>query len=57
MGQFGPAIYLFIGIVTFALQLLFCHWWLKHFAFGPLEWMWRQMTYGKRIPLLIKSNR
>jgi uncharacterized protein len=57
MGQFGPAIYLFIGIVTFALQLLFCHWWLKHFAFGPLEWMWRQMTYCRRIPLRIKSNR
>ncbi len=57
LGQFGPAVYLFIGIVTFALQLLFCHWWLKHFAFGPLEWMWRQMTYRQRIPLRIRSNR
>ncbi len=34
-----------IGIYIF--QLLFSHWWLKFFRFGPMEWIWRSLTYGK----------
>lgn len=36
---------LMIGIVFFTLQVLFAHWWLKRFHYGPLEWMWRAATY------------
>ena len=25
--------------------------WLDHFRYGPLEWLWRCLTYGKRFPL------
>jgi hypothetical protein len=25
--------------------------WLKYFQYGPMEWIWRQLTYGKRLPL------
>ncbi len=35
----------------FALQVLFAHAWLRHFRFGPLEWVWRGMTYGRWPPL------
>jgi uncharacterized protein len=24
--------------------------WLRHFHFGPVEWLWRFLTYGKRPP-------
>ena len=25
--------------------------WLRHFRYGPLEWVWRSMTYGQAPPL------
>jgi uncharacterized protein len=40
--------YLVIGI--WLLQLLISPIWLKYFYFGPLEWLWRCLTYGKIQP-------
>jgi uncharacterized protein len=46
---------LIIGIVFFSLQVLFAHWWLKRFHYGPLEWMWRAATYlTVKIPFVKK---
>ncbi len=39
------------ALMLFALQVLFAHAWLRHFRFGPLEWVWRAMTYGRWPPL------
>lgn len=36
-----------LTFVIFALQILFSRWWLKRFQFGPLEWLWRSLTYLK----------
>ncbi|RKG72348.1 DUF418 domain-containing protein [Corallococcus exercitus] len=33
--------------VLLAGQLAFCHWWLARFRFGPVEWLWRSLTYGR----------
>lgn len=38
-----------VGLI--ALQLLISPWWLKHFKFGPVEWLWRSMTYGQSQPM------
>ena len=27
-------------------QITASTWWLKRFHFGPLEWLWRRLTYG-----------
>lgn len=27
-------------------QVAFSGFWLKRFAYGPLEWAWRALTYG-----------
>lgn len=35
------------ALLVFALQVLLCRWWLHSFRFGPLEWLWRVLTYGK----------
>lgn len=35
------------ALALFAVQVLLSHLWLKHFRFGPLEWVWRAMTYGR----------
>ena len=31
-------------------QAVFSIWWLSKYRFGPLEWVWRTMTYGKLSP-------
>ncbi|UWX04728.1 DUF418 domain-containing protein [Pseudoxanthomonas sp. NC8] len=35
-------------MVFFAGQVVFSHWWLARFHFGPMEWLWRVLTYGQR---------
>ena len=29
------------------LQLLLSPWWLARYRFGPVEWLWRGLTYGR----------
>jgi uncharacterized protein len=41
--------YLWAGIILF--QLLFSVLWLRFFRFGPLEWVWRSLTYWKIQPI------
>ena len=37
-----------IALGFFALQIVFSHLWLKTYRYGPLEWLWRTLTYGER---------
>ena len=39
-----------IVFAVYAAQLAIAPLWLRHFRFGPLEWLWRTLTYGKRQP-------
>ena len=49
-GRIGSTYVLLSCIAFFAAQTLFSHWWLSHFRFGPMEWLWRALTYGERPP-------
>ena len=40
-----------ITLAIFFLQILFARAWLSRFRFGPLEWLWRSLTYGRVQPL------
>lgn len=52
LGQQFGLVWLFgLAIAIFMLQVLFSRWWFCHFTYGPAEWIWRQLTYGKRLPL------
>jgi len=33
------------------VMIAFSVWWLARFRFGPLEWVWRTLTYGRRQPM------
>jgi uncharacterized protein len=33
------------------VEILFSTFWLNRFRFGPVEWIWRQLAYNKRIQL------
>ncbi|WP_461053071.1 DUF418 domain-containing protein [Spirosoma arcticum] len=39
-----------LGLAFFALQIPFSNWWLARYHFGPVEWLWRSLTYGKAQP-------
>ena len=47
--QFYQLYYLVAAI--WVLQLIISPIWLRHFQFGPLEWVWRSLTYWKRQPM------
>ena len=34
-----------LGLVAFAIQVAFAHLWFRAFRYGPLEWLWRALTY------------
>lgn len=36
-----------IGLLIIVLQVVASKWWLTHFRFGPVEWLWRSLTYFK----------
>lgn len=38
-------------IALFLLQLVLCHWWLRYFNYGPVEWLWRTATDLRWQPL------
>jgi uncharacterized protein len=55
LGQFGKiarATQIEIVVVIWILQLVISPMWLAKFRYGPLEWIWRSLTYGRRQPLL-----
>lgn len=49
--QVGIAAGLLLTGVIYALQIPLSNWWLARFRFGPVEWLWRSLTYGRRQPL------
>jgi uncharacterized protein len=53
LGYFGKWQRYEIYFVVFAIwvfQIIFSHIWLRYFRFGPLEWLWRSLTYWKKQP-------
>ena len=47
MGKVGPVWYTVFGVLVFTCQILLSKVWLRFFQYGPLEWLWRSVTYGK----------
>mgnify|MGYP000571219198 CR=1 FL=1 len=47
-GKYGFTIVMLIAIVVFTGQVIISRIWLKHFEFGPMEWVWRKQVYGFR---------
>ena len=42
---------LIVAATVLPIQWVFCRLWLSRFAYGPLEWAWRSITWWRRIPL------
>jgi uncharacterized protein len=46
-GRVGPAGALALAVAIYAGQVLLSSLWLRRYRFGPLEWLWRTLTYGE----------
>ncbi|MEQ1764545.1 MAG: DUF418 domain-containing protein, partial [Pyrinomonadaceae bacterium] len=50
-GQFGALYATLTALAIFAAQIITSTAWLRYFKYGPLEWIWRQLTYKKLLSL------
>ncbi|HJS53298.1 MAG TPA: DUF418 domain-containing protein [Chitinophagaceae bacterium] len=42
-------------VAVWIIEIIWSHIWLRYNRFGPLEWLWRSLTYWKKQPL--KKNK
>ena len=49
-GQLTLTTLALVAIAIVATQIFISRWWLVHFRFGPLEWLWRSFTYKRPQP-------
>ena len=48
-GQLGFGLICLLSMVLFGVQIVLSRLWLDRFQFGPMEWLWRTLTYRTRI--------
>ena len=54
--SFGLVYVELTALAVFFLQILLSHLWLRYFRFGPLEWLWRMLTYGRYFHINYKNS-
>jgi uncharacterized protein len=55
-GRVGATKATLLALVIFLFQILLSALWLKYFSYGPMEWIWRQLTYRRRLSLRLKRQ-
>ena len=48
-GKVGATTATLLALAIFLFQILMSALWLKYFSYGPMEWIWRQLTYRQRL--------
>jgi uncharacterized protein len=56
IGQVSPRGLLGIAIAIYSGQLVISMIWLTVFRYGPMEWLWRTITYGTWQPMLRSTS-
>ena len=46
-----------IVVAVWAVELAISPIWLRHFFYGPLEWLWRTLTYWQPMPFRRRAVR
>jgi uncharacterized protein len=54
--RLGPVAVTAWAVVFFAAQLVAARWWSRRFLFGPVEWLWRSLTYLRWQPMRFRSD-
>lgn len=55
-GQLARHELYFVVFAIWIFQLVVSPMWLARFRFGPLEWLWRSLTYAKRQPMRLGNE-
>lgn len=53
-GLFGRLEYhqlFYVVAAVWVVEIAWSHLWLRYFRFGPMEWVWRSLTYWKKQPI------
>jgi uncharacterized protein len=51
MGKMGVTATVVLGLALYALQILLAVAWMQRYRSGPVEWLWRSLTYWKLQPI------
>jgi len=49
--RIGTSTAIAIALAIIAVQIPLSTWWLQRYQFGPVEWIWRRLTYRQPLPL------
>jgi len=49
--QVGIAAGVLFTFAIYVVNYVFSHWWLGRYRFGPAEWLWRSLIYGRMQPM------
>jgi uncharacterized protein len=55
LGDFSFGVIWLLTFLIYFSQAWFSQWWLSKFYYGPVEWVWRQLTYRRRFKLIKDS--
>ncbi len=50
--RLGATWFPLLALLILIVQTLFSQWWLARYRFGPMEWLWRSLTYRIRQPMV-----
>ena len=56
-GKVTPGLGFLMALLVWLLQVPASMWWVRHFRFGPAEWLWRSLTYGRPQPMRVSDDR
>ena len=45
---------LLLGLVIYIIQVVYSNWWMQRYYYGPIEWLWRTVTWFKSVPFIRK---
>lgn len=49
--QFSYLESLLVGLCFCLVQIAYSNWWIRRFYYGPMEWLWRTLTWFTKVPL------
>jgi len=53
--RIGASTAMAIAAAVITLQIPLSAWWLSRYRYGPVEWIWRRLTYGRPLTLRASS--
>jgi uncharacterized protein len=55
LGELGAGMRVLIAIGLFIVQMIIAKTWFQYFQYGPVEWLWRSLTYMKIQPFVRRA--